>query len=77
MGVEGAAYATLLSSILMFIFYFLYLFNSEIINRYKVFIPTIDFNMMKRQFVIGYPQAISEILLNISCLISRIMLLPT
>jgi len=68
MGVEGAAYATLLSSILMFIFYFLYLFNSEIINKYKVFIPTIDFNMMKRQFVIGYPQAISEILLNISFL---------
>ncbi len=68
MGVKGAAYATLLSSILMFISYFLYLFKSEIANRYKVFVFTIDFHMMKRQFVLGYPQAISEILLNISFL---------
>ena len=68
MGVKGAAYATLLSSILMFVSYFFYLFKSEIISRYKIFSLKIDFQMMKKQFELGYPQAISEILLNISFL---------
>lgn len=68
MGVKGAAYATLLSSIVMFISYFVYLFNKEILDRYNVFSKKIDFKMMRRQFIIGYPQAVSEILLNLSFL---------
>lgn len=64
LGVEGAAIATLLSSILMMISYFLYLFNKKIIKKYHVFSLHLDFNMMKKQFEIGYPQSISEICLN-------------
>ena len=68
MGIKGAAYATLLSSFIMFSFYFIYLFNSEIRDKYKVFNLKIDFTMMKKQFLLGYPQSISEILLNLSFL---------
>ncbi len=64
LGVKGAAIATLLSSILMMIAYFLYLFNSEIKTKYQVFKLKLNFSMMKKQFVIGYPQSISEIVLN-------------
>jgi len=68
MGVKGAAYATLLSSFIMFAFYFIYLFREEVRDKYKVFNLKIDIAMMKRQFSIGYPQSISEILLNLSFL---------
>ena len=64
LGVKGAAIATLLSSMLMMISYFLYLFNKEIRRKYKIFKLFLDFKMMKKQFLIGYPQSISEIALN-------------
>ena len=64
LGVKGAAIATLLSSILMMLSYFLYLFNKEIIKKYDVFTLNLNFKVMKKQFSIGYPQSISEISLN-------------
>ena len=50
LGVKGAAIATLLSSMLMMIAYFLYLFNTEIRRKYKILKLTLDFKMMKKQF---------------------------
>ena len=64
LGVKGAAIATLLSSILMMISYFLYLFHKEIRMKYEIFKLNLDFQMMKKQFSIGYPQSLSEICLN-------------
>ena len=64
LGVKGAAIATLLSSILMMISYFLYLFSNEVKAKYQVFKLNLNFKMMKKQFVLGYPQSISEIVLN-------------
>ena len=66
LGVKGAAIATLLSSFIMMASYLLYLLNDEIRCRYDVFNFSIDFKMMKRQFVIGYPQALSEVALNLA-----------
>ena len=64
LGVKGAAIATLLSSILMMISYFIYLFHKEIRMKYEIFKLNLDFQMMKKQFSIGYPQSLSEICLN-------------
>ena len=64
MGVRGAAFATLLSSILMMLSYFLYLFTKEISRKFDVFKSNLDFDMMRKQFSIGYPQSLSEIALN-------------
>ncbi len=64
LGVKGAAIATLLSSIIMMIAYFLYLFKREIREKYKVFNTKIDIKMMRTQFSIGYPQSFSEISIN-------------
>lgn len=64
LGVKGAAIATLLSSILMMVSYLLYLLNKEIRINYRIFKLDLDFQMMKKQFSIGYPQSLSEISLN-------------
>mgnify|MGYP006104598651 CR=1 FL=1 len=64
LGVKGAAIATLLSSFIMMISYFLYLFKNEIKSKYDIFNFTIDFKLMKKQFSIGYPQSLSEVALN-------------
>ena len=37
---------------------------NEIREKYDIIRFTIDVKMMKRQFSIGYPQSISEVLLN-------------
>ena len=64
LGVKGAAIATLLSSFIMMTAYLLYLFKDEIRSKYDIFNSTIDFSLMKRQFLLGYPQSISEVALN-------------
>ena len=66
LGVRGAAIATLLSSMIMMLAYFLYLFHHDIKEKYQVFKLKLNFDMMKKQFVIGYPQSISEIVLNVA-----------
>ena len=69
LGVQGAAIATLLSSILMMIIYFIYLFNKNIRFKYQIFRFHLNFKMMKKQFLIGYPQSLSEIFLNCAFII--------
>ena len=64
LGAKGAAIATLISSILMMLIYFIYLFNKKIRSNFHIFKFKLDFSMMKKQFSIGYPQSISEICLN-------------
>lgn len=66
LGIQGAAIATLLSSFAMMFIYFLYLFAKDIRNKYEIFYKSFDLKMMKKQLIIGYPQSISEIALNLA-----------
>ena len=66
LGVQGAAIATLLSSFIMMFIYFLYLFAKDIDSKYEIFYNSIDLKMMRKQLIIGYPQSISEIVLNVA-----------
>ena len=50
---------------MMFI-YFLYLFAKDIRSKYEIFYNSIDLKMMRKQLIIGYPQSISEIALNVA-----------
>lgn len=62
--VKGAAIATVIASIWATIHYFLYLFNSEIKNKFAVFSYNLDFVMIKRQITLAIPQAIQEIIVT-------------
>ena len=66
MGVKGAAIGTFIATIWLFLHYFLYLFKSDIINKYKVFKTTLSKKMFKRQLVIAYPIAVQETLVMFS-----------
>jgi putative MATE family efflux protein len=66
LGVKGAAIGTLISTIWMFVHYFLYLFKSDIIKQYQVFRAHINLLMLKRQLIIAYPIAIQETLVMFS-----------
>jgi putative MATE family efflux protein len=66
LGVKGAAIGTLIATIWLFIHYFLYLFNSDIISKYEVFKMKLSKVLFKRQLTIGYPIAIQETLVMFS-----------
>ena len=66
MGVKGAAIGTFIATIWLFIHYFLYLFKSDIINKYKIFKMTLSKKMFKRQLIIAYPIALQETLVMFS-----------
>ena len=65
LGVKGAAIGTFIAIIWQCIHYSLYLFKEEII-RYKVFDPTIDLEMLKKQLIVAYPIAFQETLVMLS-----------
>ena len=60
MGVKGAAIATLIASICMAVHYFLFLFSSQIKDRFSVFNLSTDRIMMMRQLKLARPQGIQE-----------------
>jgi len=60
MGVKGAAIATLIASICMAVHYFLFLFSSQIKDRFSVFNLSTDRIMMMRQLKLALPQGIQE-----------------
>jgi len=60
MGVKGAAIATLIASICMAVHYFLFLFSSQIKDRFSVFNLSTDRTMMMRQLKLALPQGIQE-----------------
>ena len=66
LGVKGAAIGTFIATIWLCIHYFLYLFKSDIISKYRVFKLTLDKAMLKRQLIISYPIAIQETLVMLS-----------
>ena len=60
LGVKGAAIGTLIATIWMFIHYFLYLFQADIIKKYEVFQMILNKAMLKKQLIIAYPVALQE-----------------
>lgn len=60
MGVKGAAIATLIASICMAVHYFLFLFSSQIKDRFSIFNLSTDRIMMMRQLKLALPQGIQE-----------------
>ena len=66
LGVKGAAIGTFIASGWLFFHYFLYLFKSDIINKYKVFKMTLNKLMLKRQLIIAYPVALQEMFVMFS-----------
>ena len=65
MGVKGAAIATLIASICMAVHYFLFLFSSQIKDRFSVFNLSTDRIMMMRQLKLALPQGIQEAVIAI------------
>ena len=66
LGVKGAAIGTFIATIWLFIHYFLYLFKSDIKNKYQVFKMTLSKKMLKRQLIVAYPIALQETLVMFS-----------
>ena len=66
LGVRGAAIGTFIATGWLFIHYFLYLFKSDIIDKYKVFKITLSKIMLKRQLTIAYPVALQEMFVMFS-----------
>jgi len=66
LGVKGAAIGTLIATIWSVFHYTYYLFKKNIKQKYKVFINSVDFKMLKKQLIISYPLAIQEFLVMLS-----------
>ena len=66
LGVKGAAIGTMVASIWLFLHYFLYLFKSSIVKKFKVIRMSINLTMLKRQIEIALPVAIQETLVALS-----------
>ena len=66
LGVKGAAIGTFIASLWMFIHYFLYLFESELIKKYQVFKLSLNKAMLKKQLIVAYPIAFQETLVMAS-----------
>ena len=66
LGVKGAAIGTMFACIWLFIHYFIYLFQSDIIKKFNVLCITLDKKMFKRQIEIASPVAIQETLVALS-----------
>ena len=61
MGVKGAAIATVVASLWMFVHYGLYLFSKQIKSRFAVLSLSVDGEMMNRQFRLAAPQGLQEV----------------
>ena len=61
MGVKGAAIATVVASLWMFVHYGLYLFSKQIKLRFAVFSLSVDGEMMNRQLRLAAPQGLQEV----------------
>ena len=63
MGAKGAAIATVIAVMFTVLIYTYFLLKDEIRVKYGVLKTNLSSKMMRRQFEIGYPQALSEIML--------------
>ena len=61
MGVKGAAIATVVASLWMFVHYGLYLFSKQIKSRFSVLSLSVDGEMMNRQLRLAAPQGLQEV----------------
>ena len=61
MGVKGAAIATVVASLWMFVHYGLYLFSKQIKSRFAVLSLSVDGEMMNRQLRLAAPQGVQEV----------------
>ena len=61
MGVKGAAIATVVASLWMFVHYGLYLFSKQIKSRFAVLSLSVDGVMMNRQLRLAAPQGLQEV----------------
>ena len=65
LGVRGAAIATLIASVWMTLHYMYYLCTAEHRSKYKIWAPTIDRAMMKRQIRLALPQSTQEVAITV------------
>lgn len=65
LGVKGAAISTVIASAWMTLHYTYYLFTEEYRSKYKIWIPTFDIKMMKRQIKLAIPQSTQEVAVTI------------
>ena len=61
MGVKGAAIATVVASLWMFVHYGVYLFSKQIKSRFAVLSLSVDGEMMNRQLRLAAPQGLQEV----------------
>ena len=61
MGVKGAAIATVVASLWMFVHYCVYLFSKQIKSRFAVLSLSVDGVMMNRQLRLAAPQGLQEV----------------
>ena len=61
MGVKGAAIATVVASLWMFVHYGLYLFSKQIKSRFAVLSLSVDGEMMNSQLRLAAPQGLQEV----------------
>ena len=61
MGVKGAAIATVVASLWMFVHYGLYLFSKQIKSMFAVLSLSVDGEMMNRQLRLAAPQGLQEV----------------
>ena len=61
MGVKGAAIATVVASLWMFVHYGVYLFSKQIKSRFAVLSLSVDGVMMNRQLRLAAPQGLQEV----------------
>ena len=64
LGVKGAAFATLIASIWMFIHYFLFIFNRNLRKNYGVLNIIINGQMLKKQIQLAVPHGIQEVVVT-------------
>ena len=65
MGVKGAAIATVVASLWMFVHYGLYLFSKQIKSRFAVLSLSVDGEMMNRQLRLAAPQGLQEMFIAV------------
>jgi len=61
MHVKGAGLATMIASIAMFLMYLLFLFKTEIRNKFQCFTMKIDKAILKKHVILAYPLTIQEL----------------
>ena len=61
MHIKGAGLATMIASISMFCMYVLFLFSSEIKNKFQCFTMNVNQSILKRHVILTYPLSIQEL----------------